>query len=58
MLLKGGMDMKITYNNISYDLVAFAAFRRETEKLERMGAINYINYLRVCKNMDVSLCDD
>ena len=44
VLLKGVKDMKITYNNISYDLVAFAAFRRETEKLERMGTINYINY--------------
>lgn len=50
--------MKITYNNISYDIVAFAEFRRETEKLERMGAINYINYLRVYKNMDVWPCDD
>lgn len=50
--------MKITYNDISFDLETFAAFRRETEKLERMGAINYINYLRVCKSMDVSLCDD
>ena len=50
--------MKITYNDISFDLETFATFRRETEKLERMGAINYINYLRVYKSMDVSLCDD
>ena len=50
--------MKIIYNDLSYDLEAFAAFRRETEKLERMGAINYINYLRVCENMDVWPCDD
>lgn len=50
--------MEITYNGIEYDLECFAAYRRETEKLERMGEINYINYLRVYKNMDVNPVDD
>lgn len=50
--------MKITYNGNEYGLEGFAAGRNETEMLKRMGAINYINYLRVYKNMDVLSCDD
>lgn len=50
--------MKIMYNGNEYGLEGFAADRGETEKLTRMGAINYINYLRVYKNMDVWPCED
>ncbi len=53
-----GMNMKIIYNANEYGLERFAADRDETEKLLRMGAINYINYLRVYKNMDIWPCDD
>ena len=50
--------MKLIYNGNEYGLEGFAADRHETEMLKRLGAINYINYLRVYKNMDVLLCED
>ena len=50
--------MKIIYNGTEYGLEGFAVERNETEMLCRMGAINYINYLRVYKDMDVFLIED
>ena len=50
--------MKIIYNGNEYGLEGFAADRDETEALKSMGAINYINYLRIYKDMDVWPCDD
>lgn len=50
--------MKIIYNDNEYELEGFAADRDETEALKSMGAINYINYIRIYKDMDVWPCDD
>lgn len=50
--------MKISYNGNEYGLEGFAAGRDETEMLKRMGDINYINYLRVYKSMEIWIVYD
>ena len=50
--------MKISYNGNEYGLEGFAADRNETEMLKRMGDINYINYLRVYKSMEIWIVYD
>lgn len=50
--------MKISYNGNEYELEGFAASRDETEMLKRMGDINYINYLRVYKSMEIWIVYD
>lgn len=44
--------MKVIINNTHYYLGEIAAVRGEVELYERLGAIDYINYLRVYKSID------
>ncbi len=45
--------MKVIYNEKEYTVEEFADIRKEKDDLKKYGAVGYVNYLRVFKDMDI-----
>lgn len=45
--------MKIIYNEKEYSVEEFADIRKEKGDLKKYGAVGYVNYLRIFKDMDL-----